>query len=69
MNILYYHRYRIIGTMLAILVPLGSWAIDRSTAGRILDDFKDPQEEILFQTIPFTETGANDLLIHVHTMN
>ncbi|MBP9779169.1 peptidoglycan DD-metalloendopeptidase family protein [Candidatus Gracilibacteria bacterium] len=69
MNILYYHRYRIIGTMLAILVPLGSWAIDRSTAGRILDDFKDRQEEILFQTIPFTETGANDLLIHEYTMN
>lgn len=55
--------------MLAILVPLGSWAIDRSTAGRILDDFKDRQEEILFQTIPFTETGANDLLIHEYTMN
>ena len=50
-------------------IPIGSSAIDRSTSGRILDDFKTRQEEILFETIPFTETGANDLLIHEYTMN
>jgi murein DD-endopeptidase MepM/ murein hydrolase activator NlpD len=54
---------------LTLIVPFGSLAIDRTTAGRILDNFKDKQQEILFESVPFTETGANDLLIHEYTMN
>lgn len=69
MNNRYFYRYIISILFLSILLPISSWAIDRTTSGRILDEFKDKQEELLFQTMPFTETGANDLLIHEYTMN
>jgi murein DD-endopeptidase MepM/ murein hydrolase activator NlpD len=44
-------------------------AIDTTTSGRILDNFKETQEEILFESLPFTETGANDILAHEYKMN
>ncbi len=47
----------------------GSFAIDTKNSGRILDNFKERQEEILFESIPFTETWANDVMIHEYTMN
>ena len=47
----------------------GSFAIDTRNSGRILDNFKEKQEEILFESLPFTETGANDVMIHEYTMN
>lgn len=47
----------------------GVVAIDTTVSGRILDNFKDSQEEILFESLPFTETGANDILTHEYKMN
>lgn len=52
-----------------LFIPTYSIAIDTTTSWRILDNFKDRHEEILFEALPFTETGANDLLIHEYTMN
>lgn len=69
MRIFAFHRRLSSIILLTLIIPLGSWAIDRTTSGRILDQFKTRQEEILFETIPFTETGANDLLLQEYTMN
>jgi murein DD-endopeptidase MepM/ murein hydrolase activator NlpD len=50
-------------------VPLSSIAIDRSTAGRILDNFKDSEKEILFQNTPIGWSGSNELLQSEYNMN
>lgn len=61
---------RNIAAFLLFLVAIpGSFAIDTRNAWRILDNFKERHEEILFESLPFTETGANDAMIHEYTMN
>lgn len=44
-------------------------AIDPTTSGRILDKFKEREEEILFETLPFSESGSADVLSHEYKMN
>lgn len=69
MQRIHFHRYFTGLLITFFVVPLGSSALDRATSGRILDDFKERQEELLFNSLNFTETGASDLLVHEYTMN
>ncbi len=50
-------------------MPVGSSAIDRISASRMLDNFKEKNKEILFDSMPFTDTSANELMVHEYTMN
>jgi murein DD-endopeptidase MepM/ murein hydrolase activator NlpD len=44
-------------------------AIDTINSGRILDDFKEKQKEILFDTSTFSDTGANAILEQEYVLN
>lgn len=56
--------------LIFIVAPVSfSVAIDSTTSGRILDNFKQNEEDILFESLPFNETGASDLLSHEYKMN
>lgn len=46
-----------------------SYAIDPTTTGRIIDNFKTRHEKILFESLPFTATGANEVLEYEYRMN
>jgi murein DD-endopeptidase MepM/ murein hydrolase activator NlpD len=52
-----------------LLIPSIGVAIDPKTSGRIIDAFKEQQKEILFESLPFSESGANMILEHEYTMN
>lgn len=51
------------------MIPSIGVAIDPKTSGRIIDAFKEQQKEILFESLPFSESGANMILEHEYTMN
>ena len=51
------------------VLPFSSIALDRATAGRILDNFKDGEKEILFQNTPINGSGSNELLQSEYNMN
>jgi vacuolar-type H+-ATPase subunit H len=44
-------------------------ALDTRNSARILENFKDHQKEILFETLPFAETGSNILLENEYVKN
>ena len=46
-----------------------SFALDSTRSGAIVDNFKDRQKAILFDTMPFTESGINDILEQEYRMN
>lgn len=55
---------------LGVISSLGSAiAIDTSRSGMIIDNFKARHEKILFETMSFTETGANEILEYEYRMN
>lgn len=51
------------------LSPLLVTAIDTTTSGRILDNFKESEYKILFETLPINQTGSEALLEHEYRMN
>jgi murein DD-endopeptidase MepM/ murein hydrolase activator NlpD len=51
------------------LIPSLGVAIDPTTSGRIIDNFKDQQKEILFESLPFSESGATMILEQEYIMN
>ena len=51
------------------LIPSLGVALDPTTSGRIIDNFKEQQESILFESLPFSESGANMILEHEYAMN
>lgn len=56
--------------MLGILIaPYALIAIDTTTSARIIENFKEDQKEILFETLPVSESWANLVLEHEYTMN
>lgn len=54
---------------LLVLIPTVGVAIDTRTSGRIIDRFKSEQKDILFESLPFSESGANMLLEHEYAIN
>lgn len=54
--------------MASLCIQSGA-AIDTSQSGRILDDFKERQKDILFDTNSFGGTGANDIIEQEYVMN
>ena len=46
----------------SILSPTASIAIDATTSGRILDNFKNQQEDILFESSPIEVVDSNRIL-------
>jgi len=46
-----------------------SFAIDATRSGAIVDNFKERHKVILFETLPFTDTGVNDILEQEYRMN
>jgi predicted Zn-dependent peptidase len=63
--------YTFISTFLifSILSPTASTAIDSTTSGRILDNFKNQQEEILFESSPVEVVDSNKILEQEYAMN
>lgn len=55
--------------VLATLSPFLATAIDTTTSGRILDNFKEGEYKILFETLPINQTGSEALLEHEYRMN
>ncbi len=52
-----------------VLSPMLVIAIDTKTSGRILDTFKKEEYELLFETIPFDNSGSHELLEHEYLMS
>lgn len=44
-------------------------AIDSATSGKIIDNFKTRHEEILFETLPTSATGVNEILETEYRLN
>jgi hypothetical protein len=55
--------------VISYLYPSIGSAIDTTTSGRILDNFKAQQEEILFESAPFELTDASKILEQEYAMN
>ncbi len=53
----------------SFLSPVIGSAIDPTTSGRILDNFKEKQEEILFESAPLDITDASKILEQEYAMN
>ena len=53
----------------SILSPTASIAIDATTSGRILDNFKNQQEDILFESSPIEVVDSNRILEQEYAMN
>ena len=51
------------------LIPSLGVALDPTTSGRIIDNFKEQQSEILFESLPFAQSGADILLENEYAMN
>lgn len=51
------------------LIPSLGVALDPTTSGRIIDRFKEQQSEILFESLPFSESGAEMILQNEYAMN
>lgn len=57
---------------LVIVTSLGLtavFALNSATTGRMIDNYKTRHEKILFESLPFTATGANEVLEHEYRMN
>ena len=59
----------LIGFALSYLSPTIGNAIDTTTSGRILDNFKAQQEEILFDSSPIETVDAGNLLQQEYAIN
>lgn len=46
-----------------------SYALDPNATGKMIDNFKARQEKILFESLPFTASGVNDVLEQEYKMN
>ena len=63
-------RYILISSLVfGSLTPLLTTAIDQTTSGRILDTFKDKHYTILFDTLPFSQSGSDELLEYEYRIN
>lgn len=60
---------RITIILVVALIPSIGVAIDPTTSGRIIDNFKEQQKEILFESLPFSESGAEMILQQEYAMN
>ena len=63
-----YLKRTIIIVTVALIPSIGA-AIDPKTSGRIIDNFKEQQKEILFESLPFSESGAEMILQQEYVMN
>ena len=57
---------------LVIVTSLGLtavFALNSATTGRMIDNYKTRHEKILFESLPFTATGANEVLEYEYRMN
>jgi hypothetical protein len=54
--------------VISYLSPTIGSAIDPATSGRIIDNFKAQQEEILFESSPVEITDANKILEQEYAM-
>lgn len=64
-----FHTTFLIIFILSFLSPTTGVAIDPTTSGRILDNFKEKQEEILFESSPLDITDASKVLEQEYAMN
>lgn len=64
-----YKNIIISSVVLTTLSPFLATAIDTTTSGRILDNFKEGEYKILFETLPINQTGSEALLEHEYRMN
>lgn len=63
-----YIKRTIFISVLALLPTLGQ-AIDTTTSGRIIDRFKEQQSQILFESLPFSESWSSLILENEYAMN
>ncbi len=64
------HKIFIVVFLILYIAPVSlTLAIDSTTSGRILDKFKEREEDLLFETLPFSESGSADVLSHEYKMN
>lgn len=66
---MHYRNYLLSGITFFILSPFFVVAIDTTTSWRILDNFKKAEQSLLFENIPFDQSGTVDLLRHEYAMN
>ena len=64
-----FHIAFLIIFVFSFLSPTLGNAIDQTTSGRILDNFKEKQEEILFESAPLDITDASKVLEQEYAMN
>lgn len=58
----------VVGIFISLTLS-SSHAVDPVTTGKIVDNFKTQHEKILFESLPFTATGANEVLEYEYRMN
>ena len=51
-----------------LIFPLCVSAIDPTTSGRILDNFKKEEERVLFDSLPLTDDDSTTLLEHEYAL-
>ena len=51
-----------------IIFPLCVSAIDPTTSGRILDNFKEEEERVLFDSLPLSDDDSATLLEHEYAL-
>ena len=56
-------------TLFLTALPALVIAIDPVSSGHILDTFKKEEYAILFENLPFDQSGSRDLIEHEYTMN
>ena len=64
-----YKNIFITSLIFSIAYPLFALALDPTLSGRMLENFKEGEYKILFETLPFGQTGSSDLLQNEYRMN
>ena len=64
-----YNNIFITSLIFSIAYPLFALALDPTPSGRMLENFKEGEYKILFETLPFGQTGSSDLLQNEYRMN
>lgn len=53
----------------SVATPLWVLAINPGTSARVLENFKDVEYKMLFETLPFGQSGSTELLQNEYRMN
>lgn len=64
-----YRSYLIALSILTLFVPLFVVGIDPTTSGRIIDAFKREEYAMLFENLPFDQSGSSDIYAREYTLN